>query len=67
MVSAEIKSVLEGLRHRRQSWGLEVSRPPDFGLGGSWGSQGRRGRGVKHYYILSCTGSMLERGDFQAK
>ena len=33
------------------------SRPPEF-------AQGGRGRVVKYYYILSCTGSMLESGDF---
>jgi len=57
----------------RQSWG---SPPlPDFGLEdsggsqvGSWGvvdgSWTGRGRVVKYYYILSCTGSMFESGDF---
>jgi len=39
--------------------------PPDFGQGRSWGgSQGGRGRVVKYYYTLSCTGSMFESGDF---
>ena len=28
--------------------------------GGRWGC----GRVVKHYYILSCTGTMFESGDF---
>src|SRR6218665_74351 len=43
------------------------SRPPDFGMGSWGGSQvGRRwvaegrGRVVKYYYILSCTGIMFE-------
>src|SRR6218665_3781778 len=55
------------LRHRRQSWGVGGSRPPDFWQGGCRG--GRRGfaggRGVvKYYYIGSCTGSVFESGDF---
>jgi len=43
-------------------WG---SRHPDFGQGvvGRSGSRGGRGRVVKYYYILSCTGSMFESGD----
>ena len=48
--------LLYPLNHRRQSWGLG-SRPPDFGQGG-------RGRVIKYQYILSCTGSMFESGDF---
>ena len=28
------------------------------------GESGGRGRVVKHYYILSCSGSMFESGDF---
>ena len=38
--------------------------PPDFGQGVAGGSQGGRGRVVKYYYILSCTESMFESGDF---
>src|SRR6218665_1193813 len=53
---------------RRQSRGLRVAIPtPHFGLGivggrrmGRWG----RGRVVKYYFILSCTGSIFESGDF---
>ena len=39
--------------------GLGVAAPR-FWAGESWG----RGRVVKYYYILSCTGSMFESGDF---
>jgi len=52
--------------HRRQSWGFGSRDPLDFGqgvvgvAGGRWG----RGRVVKYYYILSCTGSMFESVDF---
>jgi len=44
----------------RQPWwvGLNGSRPPDFGQAGG------RGQVVKYLYILSCTGSMFESGDF---
>jgi len=42
--------------HRRQSWGLGVATPR------LW--PGGRGRIVKYYYILSCTGSIFESGDF---
>ena len=52
--------------HRRQSWGMGVSRPPDFGLG-VVGVAGGRGRVVKHYYTLSCTGSMVESGNFPSE
>jgi len=46
--------------------------PPDFGQGvvgvleglGGRRSLGGRGRVVKYYYILLCTGSMFESGDF---
>jgi len=47
--------------HRRQSWGLGVSWPPDSGLGGRvggrWGGSWRVSwRVVKHHYIiLSCS------------
>jgi len=45
--------------HRRQSWGLGMSRPPqilDWGVVGVAGVVGEdRGRIAKHYYILSCT------------
>jgi len=44
-------------RQGRQSWGVGGLRPPDFGQLG-------RGRVVKYYYILSCTGSMFKSGDF---
>src|SRR6218665_255895 len=46
------------------------ARAPRVGPGGSWGSQRSRwgswgrGRVVKYYYSLSCTGSMFESGDF---
>ena len=40
--------------------GLGGSQPPDFGQGG----RGDRGRVVKYYYILSCTESIFESGDF---
>ena len=61
-------------KHRRQSWEVGGSRPPDFGQGvvgvavglqrgGAGGSLGR-GRVVKYYYILLCTGSLFESGDF---
>ena len=33
-------------------------------LAGVVGSQWSRGRVAKYYYILSCTGSMFESGDF---
>src|SRR6218665_2503979 len=46
--------------HRRQSWGLG-SRDPQILR---WGVAGGRGGVVKYYYILSCTGSMFESGDF---
>ena len=39
------------------SWGGLGSRPRDFG---QWGC----GWDMKYYYILSCTGSMFESGDF---
>ena len=46
-------------------WG---SQPPDFGLRGrggvAGGSLGGRGRVVKYYYILSCTKTLFESGDF---
>ena len=49
--------------------------PGGFGVatqilgGGSWevageGSQRGRGRVMNYYYILSCTGSVFESGDF---
>jgi len=45
----------------RQSWVLgRVAPSPDFGQG----SQRGRERVVKYYYILSCTGTMFESGDF---
>src|SRR6218665_321732 len=39
------------------------SRPPDFGQEGRGGRRGH-GRVMKYYYMLSCTGSMFESGDF---
>src|SRR6218665_3120786 len=42
-----------------QSWGLRVAAPRFFARGWQGGSQGgrwSRGRVVKYYYILSCTG-----------
>jgi len=51
----------------RQSWGFcGVAISQNLGTG-SWGIAGMgKGRGwvVKYYYILSCTGSMYESGDF---
>jgi len=45
--------VYEWHAHRRQSWGLEVSRPPsDFELGVVGFCLGGRGRVVKYYYML---------------
>ena len=44
--------------------GLVVATP-DFGQGGREEVVGGvRGRVVKYYYILSCTGSVFESGDF---
>ena len=55
-------------RQRHQSCGVGGRDPPDFGLEGCGvsqdGSWGARGLVVKYYYILSCTGSMFESGDF---
>jgi len=60
---AEIPSGLQSTAHSigLNSGGLGVSRPPRFWAGGR---RAGRGRFVKHYYILSCTGSMFESGDF---
>src|SRR6218665_636265 len=51
--------------------GAEGRDPHILGRGVVWGSQGgshgdrwSRGRVVKYYYILSCTGSMFEIGYF---
>jgi len=35
----------------------------------AWVTEGSGGRGwvAKHYYILSCTGSMFESGDFSSE
>jgi len=52
--------------------GDRLMDPPDRDVnpGELWGSRaprfwaGGRGRVVKYYYILSCTGSMFESGDF---
>ena len=57
------------MTHSLDSWasilrGLGVATPPDFGQGGHGGPRGGRGWVVKYYYILSCTGSMFESGDF---
>jgi len=41
-------------------WGVAT---PDFGQGSGGVTRGR-GRVVKYYYILSCTESMFESGDF---
>ena len=49
--------------HRRQYWGVGGHDPPDFKLGGRGGLQ----EVVKHYYILSSTGSMFESGDFSSE
>jgi len=51
------KRIIDYFVHRRQSWGLGGRDPHILGRGG-------RGRVVKYYYILSCTGSMFESGDF---
>src|SRR6218665_3571813 len=51
----------------RQSWELRVATPrfwAGLSQGGSQGGRWGRGRVVKYYYILSCTGSMFESGDF---
>jgi len=52
-----------------QSWGVGGREPPYFGQGGRGVAGGRcvswtRGRVVTYYYILSCTGSIFESGDF---
>ena len=47
--------------------GLGVSRPLIFWAGDLRGLVGGRGRVVKHYYILSCTGSIFESGDFSSE
>jgi len=55
------------VKQGRQSWGFGGRGPLDFGLGRVVGGRrmGRGGRGrVVKYYILSCTGSMFESGDF---
>src|SRR6218665_2256394 len=48
--------------------GWEGVATPRFWAGRLWGvaggGVGYRGRVVKYYYILSCTGSMFESGDF---
>src|SRR6218665_1696623 len=47
--------------------GLRVATPIFWAGGSCGGSQGgrlSRGRVVKYYYILSCTGSMFESGYF---
>ena len=46
--------------------GLGGSRLPRFRVGGCLSRRGRKGRGrvVKYYYNLSCTGSMVESDDF---
>jgi len=49
------------------SWGFGGRNPQILGWrgrGGSWGSQVGSWGIVKYYYILSCTGSMFESGDF---
>jgi len=43
--------------------GVGVRDPQILGRGGL-GGRGDRGRVVRYYYILSCTGSMFESGDF---
>src|SRR6218665_1720782 len=45
----------------RQSWGVGGHDPQILSSGGL---QGGCGRVVKYYYILSCTESMFESGDF---
>jgi len=44
------------------SWGV-ATPPTDFGLGGRGGSHGV----VKHFYILSSTGSIFESGVFSSE
>ena len=64
--SGDVVSIVIGVN----PGGLGVATPQSFGRG-SWGSQGGSqggswgcGRVVKYYYILSCTDSMFESGDF---
>jgi len=45
----------------RQSWGLGARPPQNLGRGVVGVGNGRV---VKYYYILSCTGSVFESGDF---
>ena len=48
-------------------WWVRGRDPQILGMGGRWelqGFRGGRGRVVKYYYILSCTGSMFDSGDF---
>ena len=53
-----------GSNLERQSCGVRgFATPPRFWAGESWGLRLGPGRVVK-YYILSCTGSMFESGDF---
>src|SRR6218665_58720 len=44
--------------------GLGGRAPQILGRGAVGGSQGSCGRVAKYYYILSCTGSIFESGDF---
>jgi len=56
--------------HRRQSWGVGGVTTPRFWYGGRGDRRGSwtgRGRVVKHYYILPCTGSMFKSGDFSSE
>ena len=61
LAAASIRGVNPGGRHPSQILGWRIVGGRRLGRGGSWTG---RGRVVKHYYILSCTGSMFESGDF---
>jgi len=50
-------SVTCATAHRRQSWRAGGREPQDFGQGDR-GGRGDRGRVVKYYNSLSCTGSL---------
>jgi len=45
-------------------WGSRVATPQIVGSRGGRSGRGGHGRVVKYYYILLCTGSMFDSGDF---